>query len=145
MDYNKYFTIDHLNYMKGNGCKIIGKHFSSHKFNFFFFLYEVVITCRTGFLLTKYFFEEHLISNRRATAIISKFLLLIFQFHWFSVSYKISFRYFLTTPHSRFKIVSCTALAGGWGECYTILIFCHHWKFSLLQYSLIQDCWGHSM
>ena len=37
MDCSKYFTIDHSNYTRGNGCKIVGKAFNSHesKNNFF--------------------------------------------------------------------------------------------------------------
>ena len=31
MDCNKYFTIDHSNYTRGNGCKIVGKAFGSHE------------------------------------------------------------------------------------------------------------------
>jgi hypothetical protein len=37
MDCNKYFTINHSNYTRGNGCKIIGKQFKSHESKNFFF------------------------------------------------------------------------------------------------------------
>lgn len=37
MDCIKYFTIDSSNYTRGNGYKIIGKHFNSHKSKNLFF------------------------------------------------------------------------------------------------------------
>ncbi len=79
MDCSKYFTIDTLNYTRGNGCKIVGKSFSSHesKNNFFHrtvnpwnALPRDVIDCNTVETF-KSRLDKFFASNPRLTAFVS--------------------------------------------------------------------------
>ena len=80
MDCNKYFSIDHSNYTRGNGCKIIGKSFNSYESKNFFFnrivnlwngLPRDVIECNTVDTF-KHHLDKYFASNPQLIAFVSE-------------------------------------------------------------------------
>merc|ERR1711917_138856 len=80
MEVDKYFTLDHSDYTRGNGYKIIGKRFQSNEAKYFFFnrvvniwnkLPRSVVDCNTV-ITFKGRLDKYLASNPQLSAFVDE-------------------------------------------------------------------------